>query len=160
MEFTDIVDFDFSNPQDYGFSKALRLGRDIFIYTTPDKNPKSPSILAVHDKKSLMHNLRQFDLIYFPKYETDVELITSAVKKGKGFVIALSDLLEKQGAERSIAIYRIRRFIQFCKTYDAKFVIASFAKSVYGIRSPKEVGAIAYLLNQDPQQAEAAMRKL
>ena len=160
MEFTDIVDFDFANPQDYGFSKAFKFGRDIFIYTVPDKNPKSPSILAVQDKKSLMHNMRHFDLIYFPQYETDVELITSAVKKGKRFVIVISDILEKQGAERSIAIYRIRRFIQFCNTYGAKFVIASFAKSIYGVRSPKEVGAIAYLLNMDPQQAEAAMRKL
>jgi RNase P/RNase MRP subunit p30 len=160
MEFTDIVDFDFANPQDYGFSKALRIGRDIFIYTIPDKNPKSPSILAAQDKKSLLHNLRHFDLIYFPSYETDVELITSAVKKGKRFIVALSDILEKQGAERSITLYRIRRFIQFCNTYGAKFVIASFAKSVYGVRTPKEVGAIAHLLGLDPQQAEAAMRKL
>ena len=160
MEFTDIVDFDFANPQDHGFSKALRIGKDIFIYSAPDKNPKSPSILAVRDKKSIMHNMRHFDLIYFPQYESDVEVITSVVKKGKRFVIALSDLLDKQGAERSIAIYRIRRFIQFCNTYGAKFAIASFAKSVHGVRSPKEVGSIAYLLNLDSQQAEAAMRKL
>jgi len=160
MEFTDIVDFDFANPQDYGFSKALRVGRDVFIYTTPDKTLKSPSILAVHDKKSLMHNMRHFDLIYFPSYENDVELITSAVKKEKRFVVSLSDILGKQGADRSIVIYRIRRFIRFCNTYGAKFVIASFAKSVYGVRSPKEVGSIAHLLNLDSQQAEAAMRKL
>lgn len=158
MEFTDIVDFEFSNPQDYGFSKALRIGKDIFVYNTTNKNPNSPSILAVQDKNSLIHSMRNYDFVYLSNYDADIEIITSVIKRNKRFIISLSDILEKKGIDRAVALYKIRKFIKFCISYKADFVIASFAKSIYQVRTPKEVESIALLLDLLPQKAVSAMR--
>ena len=157
MKFVDIVDCEVSDPQKHGFSEILKIGRDIFIYNSPDKNPTTPSILAIQDKKEIVRSLRQFDLIYFPLYEADVELITSAVKKDKSFIISLSDILDRKGSDKSITLYKIRKFVKFCRAYKAKFIIASFAKSVYNIRNPREVGAIAALLDLTEPQALKSM---
>lgn len=157
MEFVDIVDFEFSNPQEYGFSKALRIGKDIFVYDAINKNPKSPSILAVRDKNNLIHNLRNYDFVYLPNYDADIEIITSVVKKNKRFIVSLSDILEKKGIDKAVALYKIRKFIKFCISYNADFVIASFAKSIYSTRTPKEVESISLLLDILPQRAVSAM---
>ena len=157
MEFIDIVDFDFPNPQDYGLSKAFRVGKDIFMYPRPDKDPRHPSISALRGKSEIIHNLRRFDLVYLPTYEADVELITSVVKKGKSFVISLSDIVCRHGSDRAVMLHRIKRFLQFCRSYKAKVVIASMARSICEVRSPGEVAGIAEWMGLDRNQALKAM---
>lgn len=157
MQFIDIVDFDFKNHEDYGFSKVLRIGKDISLYTSSNKNPNSPSILAISNKNEIIQSMRKFDFIYFPTYENDVELITSAVKKGKCFIISTRDILKKKGAERAVSLYRLRRFVQFCISYKAKFIIASFAMSENEIRAPNEIASIMQLIGLNGKQALKAM---
>jgi len=159
MEFIDIVDFEFFNPKDYGFSKTLRIGKDIFISYAPNKNPKPPSILAIQDKTNIIQNMKNFDFVYWPSYVADVEVITSVVKRSKRFIIPLSDILEKKGADRAIIIYKIRKFIKFCIAYKAKFIITSFAKSLYNVRTPREIESISLLLDILPQKAVSTMRE-
>ncbi|MEM2974205.1 MAG: RNase P subunit p30 family protein [Candidatus Micrarchaeia archaeon] len=147
MEFVDIVDFDFQNPQEYGFSKMLRAGRDI-------------RICSATDAKRIMQTMRNYDLVYFPSYDANVELITYVAKKNKTFLVPLADILKRKGAEKSVVLYRIRRFIRFCMSYKAKFVIASLAKSEYDLRSSSEVRSIAFLFGITEEQAMSAMRRL
>ena len=159
MQLTDIVNFDLKDePGEYGFSKILILGKDAFEHTRDEKNIKPVSIIRSSSPEFIKKNMRNFDLLHLTTFEANVELITAAAAKKKRFLVPVSEILEKEGQDRSLAMYRIKRFIQFCIAYKAKFVIVSFAKSIYALRSPKEIAMIMGLVGLNENQALKAMQ--
>lgn len=154
MHCTDIVDFDFIDFKGYGFEKVSVVGRDVFEHSKAEKHMKHPAILKSDDLKAILTSLPFFDFIYFTKYETNVELITSVAKKDKRFMISLADILGRRGFSRSLTIYRMSRFVEFCRSYKADFVICSRAKDIYGARDPEEIIEICRLLCLEPDAAK------
>jgi RNase P/RNase MRP subunit p30 len=133
---------------------VLAVGRDVFEYAKAEKHMEHPAILKSDDLKAILNSMPFFDFIYFTKYETNVELITSVAKKDKRFMISLADILGKKGFSKSLALYRISRFIEFCISYKADFVICSRAKDIYGVRDPEEIIEICKLLDLEPDVAK------
>lgn len=157
MHCIDLVDFDFAEHKGYGFGQALVVGRDIFEYERFEKHLRHPAILKSDDAEAILRSLSYFDTLYFTRYETNVELMTAAKNKGKPFLVSLSDILGRRGFSRALAMYRISRFLEFCRSYKAGFVICSKAKDIYGVRDPDEICEICRLLGLEPEKTRAAM---
>jgi len=148
-KFADIVAFNFENFKDYGFSSIEMIGRDVHIYSPNDRVTKRPAISRSSNPEELKRTAKFFDLLYLATYETDIALLTTAAAKEKTVLINLSDIIEKEGLQRAIAMNRISRFIKFCKSYKVATRIVTFAKNELGIRSQKEIDSIYSLLHTD-----------
>lgn len=156
-QYIDIADFDFKDFERYGFRHVLVVGRDIFEYERFEKHLTHPAVLRSDNVEAILGSLSYFDIVHFTRYETNVELITAAKNKDKPFLVSLSDILGRRGFSRSLMIYRISRFLEFCRSYKAGFVICSRAKDVYGARDLEEVVEICRLLGLEPDETKASM---
>ena len=160
MEYYDIVNFEFNNPKNYGFSKVFTLGKDIFEYKVQTRKPKIPAILTSTDPEILRKNMRYFQILHLPTFEANVALISAAAKKGKIFEIPLSSFLFHAGYQKSRMISRIRRFVKFCNSYKADFIFTSRASSITEIRTPREIGTIGTIFDISEDQAKDSLSKL
>jgi hypothetical protein len=161
-KFMDIVSFDFesSKAKEYGFSSVLVLGKDIRIYQPTEHITTRPAVAKSSDAEQLKRTAKFFELIYLTTYETDVALLAVAAAKEKAVLIAITDILEKEGLQRAIAINRVSRFIKFCKSYKVQIHIATLANNQLGARTAEEIVAICSLLGLDKKETENAMGPL
>ena len=84
-------------------------------------------------------------------------MITSVKKRRKKFEICIGDILRRKGTERAKMIYRISRFLKFCLSYKADFMLTTRARSIDGVRTPKEISMIGTLLGLTEDQAKFAI---
>jgi len=161
---TDILDLDTSqlkrSPRFYGFDSFLQLGKDITIHpagkskksVVPGLQPSKPSIVFSSDTEELIRVVKKFDIVYSTIYDASPALLTRLnVAKRKAFV-NISDILNKEGADRAQMMHRISRFLEFCRSYRVEVVFASMAKDEFGIRSPQEMADIFVQLGVNREQ--------
>jgi len=162
MKYTDILEFDdsFTERSNYGFSEFFVVGKDVFEYGGFSKGVKHPAIMKSDDVELILNSLAFFDIIYFTRYETNVELISAVSRKGKVFLISLADVLERKGISRAVMMYRISRFLQFCRSYKADFIICSRAKNAIGLRDVDEIVEICKILGLEAEETRGALYRL
>jgi len=158
----DIVSFDFesSKAKEYGFSSVLVLGKDIHAHQPTEHIATRPAMARSSDAEQLKRTAKFFDLIYLTTYETDVALLAVAAAKEKPMLISISDIIEKEGLQKAIAINRVSRFIKFCKSYKVQIRIATLASNQLGARTAEEIVAVCSLLGLDKKETEKAMGPL
>lgn len=161
MPLIDIIDFNSNQlrhqPEFYGFDSFLYLGKDVTMHPTKGKSSSSPqtgkpSIVFSHNTEELIHSIKKFDIIYSTIYDASPALLSRVSVEKKKVLINISDILNKNGTERSKLLHRISRFLDFCRSYKAEFIFASLAKDEFSIRSPQEVSDILISLGTEREQ--------
>ena len=155
--YKDIVEFEFKNFEKYDYSNVLRIGHNIFEYDKPVRNPERPAILKSEDAELLRRNVKRFDILFIPTFEANVALITTVARKGKIFEIPVREIILSKGVERAKLIYRVRRFIDFCRSYKARFIFTTRARSLYEVRTPREIGRISMIFGLTERQGSSSM---
>ena len=163
MPHADIVSFDPSasklKSKPFGYDRLLVTGKDIFVYS--DKTARGdighPAIFSSSNADLLVQLAKRFDIIHHQTYEASPALMTKIAAKGKRVLISLHDILSRHGADRAKTMHRISRFVEFCKSYKAHFIIASMADTDYGLRSPQEISDIMKPLGLTSEQVRFSM---
>ena len=69
-----------------------------------------------------------------------------AAQKGKAIGFSFSSVLNADRITRARIIGRMQQNAKFCKKYKVKAILASFAKSPYGMRAPKDLDAFRRII--------------
>jgi len=161
---TDILDLDISqlkrSPRFYGFDSFLQLGKDVTIHLAgkqkksggPGSHPGKPSIVFSSNTEELIRVVKRFDVVYSTIYDASPALLTRLNVAKRKTLVNISDILNKEGADRAQMMHRISRFLEFCRSYRVEVVFASMAKDEFGIRSPQETADIFVQLGVDREQ--------
>jgi hypothetical protein len=155
---TDILDLDISqlkrSPRFYGFDSFLQLGKDVTLHPAGKSKksgpqPGKPSIVFSSDTEELIRVVKKFDVVYSTIYDASPALLTRINVAKRKALVNVSDILNKDGADRAQMMHRISRFLEFCRSYRVEVVFASMAKDELSIRSPQEMADIFVQLGVD-----------
>lgn len=130
-----------------------KIKEQIKFYQFSEIKPK----LVIGDPDKIIKNIRKGSILYCPKYEISLEMFAKAKSLDKPFLISLSDILNENP---HLAIYRISNFIRVGRHYKLKFIVASFAKDKYYIRSIDEAASIMRLCGMGRDQVRQSFMLL
>jgi len=95
-------------------------------------------------------------IIYLNTYEPDMGLIQKIREKKSILLVNLLDVINAEGAVRSLLINKLRLFLELCVKYKVPFVFSFLASNEMEMRTLKEGIAIGTLLGLTRQQAKNA----
>lgn len=80
-----------------------------------------------------------------------------ASKKGKTIAFPFSTILASKGMLRAQLIGKMMQNVKFCRKFKVKTILASFAKTPYGMRAPSELTAFGITLGMHPKEAKDSL---
>lgn len=144
----DIIAAEGIKAEDFSFSKFFILSE---VKNKIAKVPNLEEAAKLRNKKTL---------VLLDDYEFDIGLIKLFARGKAAFLIDLGRIIQSQGIKRAIELGKMRRFVRICVKYEVPFVLASFAKDKFSVRTSRELCNIAALVGLNSGQAKFALERL
>ena len=96
------------------------------------------------------------DILAHP-WEIDHITARFAAENNVALDFSMDTIIYARGARRSRAFHAMRAGMALMRKYGTPFVITSNSTSIYGLRSPKEMVALAMLVGMEREEAESGL---
>ncbi|MBN2112443.1 hypothetical protein JW707_05085 [Candidatus Woesearchaeota archaeon] len=80
-----------------------------------------------------------------------------AKQKDKMIAFSFSAILNSKGERRAQLLGKMMQNIKFCRKYKVRTILASFAKTPYGMRAPNDLVSFGVSLGMHPKEAKDSM---
>lgn len=138
-----------ADAQTYGFTK-------FFFYSEVKRR-----IIEINSDEDILNNKNKRAVFLIKNLRISPEMIKIIGEKEKAvFLIDLYPLFKFYGTKKGIYLSQMRKFLEFCIKYNAKYSFATFFEKENEIRTPEEIVDILSLVGINEGQARFALEEL
>ena len=127
--------------------------KELFFY-------KDFSIFKTDNTRIASSQCKKDKIIYLTTYDPSMEIIQKVKEKQAVILINLLDIINAEGANRSVLINKLRLFVKLCAKYKLNFIFSFLASNDMEMRTFKEGIALGILLGLKPKQAKDAFIRI
>jgi len=133
----------------YGFTK-------FFFYSEVKKR-----IIEISSDEEILKNKNRRAVFLVKNLRISPEMIKIIGEKGAAvFLIDLYPLFKFYATKRGIYLSQMRKFLEFCVKYNAKYSFATFFEKENEIRTPEEIIDLLSLVGVNEGQTRFALEEL
>ncbi len=85
-------------------------------------------------------------------------LLALAKKHDVAIGFGLYPILHTQGEQRAVVLGRMMQNVRFCRKYQVRMVLCSFAKDLFGLRSASDLQSFGRVLGMTGAEAQQALQ--
>lgn len=138
-----------AEPQTFGFTK-------FFFYSEVKRK-----IIEINSDEEILKNKNRRAVFLIKNLRISPEMIKIIGEKENAlFLIDLSPLFKSYGTRRGIYLSQMRKFLEFCVKYRAKYSFATFFEKESEVRNAEEIIDLVSLAGINEGQAKFALEEL